>query len=42
LLIFFNNTEISAQLSKNAKIFAENKTWEKVALKFCSIYDEII
>ena len=42
LLIFFNNTEISAQLSKNAKIFAENKTWEKVALRFCAIYDEII
>ena len=42
LLTFFNNKEFSAQLSKNAKIFAENKTWEKAALKFCSIYDEII
>jgi len=42
LLNLFNNKEIGSQLSKNAKKFAENKTWEKAALKFCSIYDEII
>jgi len=42
LLSFFNDKEMSLRLSKNARIFAKNKTWEKVALKFCSIYDEII
>jgi len=42
LLKLYNNRVLSSRLSKNAKIFADNKTWGKAALKFCSIYNEVI
>ena len=42
LLKLYNQKDLYLKLSKNAKIFAESKTWKNVALKFSSIYDEII